>query len=461
MHGAPGERVGANISSLLRLAWPIIVSRSMQVVVGLADALMVAHLGEDALAAVTTGAMNALLVFMLPMGTVFIISSFASQYYGSGDMAGARRYAFYGLVIAGFAQALCLALLPLLPPLLGLFEYTPVVREGVREYLQARLLAGGLVVGFEALANYYAGLGNTRLPMVASVVAMVFNVAGNWLLIDGRLGLPALGVAGAAWASVIATGVSFLWLAVAFVVGGRRLGVLLPRLHGRELLRTLRFGLPSGFNWFFEFLAFNFFVNVVVAGLGTTALAAMMAVFQLNSVAFMPAFATASAGAIVVGQAIGAGEKDDVPRAVRLTLWLTGGWQSAVGLLYLLVPALLFAPFARGEEAGVLLATGARMLRLSAAWQLFDATAITLAEALRAAGDTAYPLWVRLALAWLLFVPGAYVSVRWFDGGEVVAMLWLVAYIGGLALVLFLRFRGGAWRRFSLMEPSEPSSRAP
>ncbi len=418
---------------------------------GLADALMVAHLGEVSLAAVTTGAMNAQLVFILPMGTVFIVSSFASQYFGSGDVAGARRYAWYGLAIAGLAQVLCLLLVPLLPAGLALFEYAPEVREGVRQYLQIRLLSGVVAVGLEALANYYAGLGNTRLPMVASLVAMVLNVLGNWLLIDGHLGFPALGIAGAAWATVASSALGFLGLLGVFLFEGR--GPVLPRLHGREFLRTLRFGLPSGLNWFFEFLAYNFFVNVVVAGLGTTSLAALMAVMQLNSGAFMPAFAVASAGAIVVGQAIGAGARDDVPRAVRLTFLLTAGWQAVVGVLFLLLPEWTFAPFAGGAASGALLATGARLLRISVAWQLFDAAATTLTEALRAAGDTAFTLWVRMALAWFFFVPGTWLSVRHFGAGAQVAMLWLVAWIGALALALYLRFRGGAWRRFNLVEP--------
>jgi MATE family multidrug resistance protein len=450
MTHVPGERAAVSITALLRLAWPIIISRSTQVVVGLADALMVAHLGEVALAAVTTGAMNSNMVFILPMGTVFIVSSFASQYFGSGDVAGARRYAWYGLAIAGVAQALCLVIIPLLPAGLELFGYAPEVREGVREYLRIRLLSGFIVVGHEAIANYYAGLGNTRLPMVASIVAMVLNVLGNWLLIDGHLGFPALGIAGAAWASVASSAVGFLGLLGVFLFEGR--GPVLPRLHVREFLRTLRFGLPSGFNWFLEFLAYGFFVNVVVAGLGTTSLAAVMAVMQLNSGAFMPAFAIASAGAIVVGQAIGASARDDVPRAVRLTFFLAASWQAVVGIFFLLVPEWTFAPFAGGEASGALLATGARLLRISVAWQLFDAAATTLAEALRAAGDTAFTLWMRMALAWFLFVPGTWFSVRHFGAGEEVAMLWLVAWIGALALALYLRFRSGAWRRFNLVE---------
>lgn len=445
------ERVRASVPELLRLAWPIIISRSTQSVVGLADALMVAHLGEAALAATTTGAMNAFAFFILPMGTVFIVSSFSAQHFGRGDVAGARRYAFYGLAVAAFAQVLCLALQPLLPGALGLLHLEPAVYEPLEGYLRIRLLAGGAAVGLEALGNHYAGLGNTRLPMVANVVAMVLNVAGNWLLIGGHLGFPALGVAGAAWASVLSSVLAFLLLLAVFLVQWRRRRTGPLRLSWGELGRMLRFGLPSGFNWFFEFFAFLIFVDVVVAGLGTSVLAALMAVTQLNSVAFMPAFAMASAGAVVVGQALGARVQDEVPRTVRLTFLLCAVWQGAVGLFYLLLPELAFSIFARGQEATELLEVGARMLMLSAAWQLFDAAATTLAEALRAAGDTAFTLWARTLLAWGLFVPGSYASIRWLGGSEVAAMLWLVAYLAGLAALLFWRFRRGHWRHFELV----------
>jgi MATE family multidrug resistance protein len=94
------------------------------------------------------------------------------------------------------------------------------------------------------------------------------------------------------------------------------------------------------------------------------------------------------------------------------------------------------------------------MLLMSAAWQLFDAAASVLAESLRAAGDTAFPMWVRVALAWLVFAPGSFVSVRVLGAGDVVAVGWLVFYIFALALFLFLRFRSGAWRRIALVEPA-------
>jgi MATE family multidrug resistance protein len=459
MHGPPpaAARAAPTLGGLLRLAWPIVVSRSSQVVVGLADAAMVAHLGEEALAATTTGAMNSFAAFILPMGTVFIVGSFSSQLLGRGDPAGARRYGFYGLAVAAMAQLGCAVLLPALPRALGLLELEPGVRDLMTGYMGIRLASAGAAVGLEALASYYGGLGDTARPMRAQLAAMVLNVAGNWLLIDGRLGLPAMGVRGAALASALSTGAAFAGLLAVFLAEGRRTGAVIPRLSGRELWRTLRFGLPAGFNWFFEFAAFIFFANVVVGGLGTSALAALMAVIQISSASFMPAFALASAGAILVGQAIGAGARHEVPRLVRLTFLAAAAWECAVGVAYVAVPGLLFAPFARGPdaaEAAALLALGARMLALSAAWQLFDAAAAAFGECLRGAGDTAFPMWARAGLAWLVFAPGSWAAVHVLGGGPLTAIGALVLYLGLLALVLYLRFRGGAWRSIELVEPA-------
>lgn len=449
----PSELAAPSLKALLRLAWPIVVSRSTQVVVGLCDALMVAGLGEAALAATTAGAMNAFALMILPMGVCFIVSSFASQLFGRGDGVGARRYGFYGLGVAAATQVLCLAGMVLVPWVLGKMDYAPDVRAQMSDYLVIRLLGGGAAIGLEALGNYYGGIGNTSLPMRANLLAMGLNVGFNWILIGGNLGAPALGVQGASLASVLSTWVAFAALLGVFLWQGKRQGAVVPALHARELWRMLRFGIPSGLNWFFEFFAFNFFINVVVVGLGTTALAGLMSVLQINSVSFMPAFGLASAGAILVGQQIGARRPEQVPRLVRLTFLSAGAWQGAVGLAYFLIPELLIAPFAGGKAEGApLLEVGARMLMLSAGWQLFDAAVNTLAESLRAAGDTAFTLWARMALAWVVFVPGSYVSVRHFGAGDVVAVLWVVLYLGLLAGVLVWRFRSGAWRQVRLVE---------
>ncbi len=182
----------------------------------------------------------------------------------------------------------------------------------------------------------------------------------------------------------------------------------------------------------------------------------MNSVMSINSVSFMPAFGIASAGAILVGQAIGAGKKDEVPNVVRLTAMSALVWQCSVGLVCAIIPAWLMSFFAKGEGALEVATIGARMLMISCAWQAFDAIANTVAESLRGAGDTLFPMAARVAIAWLVFVPGSYVTVRYFGGTDIAATLWLVAYLAMLAAALFLRFQAGSWRRIELVEQSLP-----
>ena len=437
---------------LLALAWPVVVARSSQSVIGFCDALMISPLGEDALAATTTGAINAFAIIILPMGMGFIVQSFAAQFQGKGDLLGARRYAWYGLALAVIFMALAIASIPLIGPILGIFPHSPVVHHLMTEYLAIRLLAVGAVVGTEVLGNWYGGLGNTRLHMIASMLVMVLNVALNWLLIEGNLGFPAMGVEGAALGSVIASWAGFGLLATVFLMGWgteRVTGKL--RLKWSEFVRMIRFGLPNGINWFLEFAAFALFLNLVVAELGPVVQAAMMVVIQINSVSFMPAFGISSAGAILVGQAIGRKEHDDVENIIGLTAAVAAVWQVSVGVAYVAIPAVLMNWFAPPTENGpAFLAIGTSMLMISAAWQLFDAWAISMGETLRAAGDTAWCMWARMTLAWLVFTPFSIISVNVLSGGPNMAIACMVVYMMVLSSVLVWRFYTGAWRDIDL-----------
>lgn len=436
------------------LAWPIVVARASQAVIGFCDALMTARLGEDQLAAVTTGALNVFYTGILPFGVVFIVQSFASQLKSKGDMAAARRYAWYGLLLAAVTGALTAAAIPLLGPILGLFGFAPSVRDLMADYMGIRLLAMTALIGVEVIGNWYGGLGNTRLHMAAGLIAMVLNVFLNWVLIYGNLGAPAMGTDGAALASTIASWLAFAFLALVFWKrwwldddGGERL-----KLRMSEFRRMIRFGLPNGFNWFLEFSAFILFMNIVVADLGTTVLAAMMVVFNINSVSFMPSFGISSSGAILAGQAIGADRHDHVPIILRRTIGVAMIWQGTIGLLYIAIPAILMSWFAPHDAVGTreLVEIGAVMLAISAAWQLFDAVGMAVSETLRAAGDTAWCLYARLVIAWVIFVPGSTLHIMVFGGGHISAMIWLVVYLAVLAVAFVWRFRSGRWRDIDL-----------
>jgi multidrug resistance protein, MATE family len=445
------------LRTLLSLAWPIILARSTQAAIGFTDALFVAPLGEVALAATTTGALNSFAMIILPMGVVFILQSFSAQLRGRGELLRVRDFAIYGLMLALLAGVIAALAIPFVPNVLGLLEVEPEVLSLMSSYVSIRLWSVGPAVGMEALGNWYGGLGNTRAAMVASVVAMVANVIGTYALVLPHFGLPGYGVEGAAWASVVASWLGFFVIAWGFIRGR---GFELPKakLNPRwnELWRVIRFGLPNGVNWFLEFSAFTIFVNFIVGHYGTTVLTAFNVVLQINSIAFMPAFGLSSAGAILVGETIGARKLDAVWPIVRLTGVTAACWMLTVGLLYSLFPEFCIGLFAADhEDSHALVKAGSSLLILSAFWQLFDALVLTFSEALRAAGDTTWCMLARIIVAWLVFTPAAWLLVRVWGGDITTMMLSLIGYIVLLALTFGWRFASQRWQKIDLVgEPS-------
>lgn len=445
-------RLLAREKRLLRLAWPVVIARSTQAVIGLADAAMSAPLGQEGLAAVTTGAMNVLGGLILPMGIAFIVQSFAAQLKGQGRAGDAVNYGWYGLWMAGGFGVVALGLPIVVDPILDLFSYDQAVRAGMRDYIVTRSYSVFAVVGVEVLGNWFGGLGNTKPHMVAGVVSMLANIGLNWLLITGQAGAPRLEEHGAALASTLASWIGFGWLLRCFNQERKRSSGSGARLRWSEFVQMMRFGVPHGFNWFFEFAAFALFMNLVVAHLGTTVLAATMVVFNLNSVSFMPAFGVASAGAILAGQQIGAKHHNRVWPTLKLTLGTMLMWQCVVSCIYLAFPKWLLRWFDQDIGRSTdFVEVGALLLAISVLWQLFDAVVAACGEVLRAAGDTLWCLVVRLLIAWAFFVPVSMLVVFRWGGEHRAAMLCVVVYLGILALALAYRFHSGKWRTIKLV----------
>lgn len=441
--------------AIFALAFPIVLARATQPIIGFFDAVMVAPLGADALAATTTGALNSYSLVMFPMGAVFIVQSFASQLMGRDNPIAARRYGYYGLVFAIVFGLLALMAIPLVRPVLSWFDYTPNVARLMGDYLVIRLIGTGAVVGTEALGNWYCGVERPGMQMRAGVIAMVLNVVLCWVLIYGKLGAPALGVAGSAWASTIASTIGFLYLLLSFLLTPGRAANAGLKLD--ELVRFLKFGVPNGFNWFLEFASFTIFINVMIGHLGTSALAGTNVVLQINGIAFMPALALGSAGAILVGQAIGAGRREDVGAIVGTTAKIAIGWMVSIAIVYLVFAEQIVRAFEpEGADGAALAATGVLILRLSAGWQLFDAIVIVLGEALRAAGDTKWCMWTRIVLAWPVFLPLSGAAIFWYGGGVTTAILSIIVYMMLLAGLFLWRFWSGAWKKIDLIDPIRP-----
>lgn len=427
---------------LLTLAGPLMLSNLAYTAVGLTDTLLMGRLGVVEVGAVGFASLCLLTLVLLFRGGLNTASTFVARALGAGDPAGVRRWASVFLGCALVGVPLALAGPALIDGLFALLRPEPGITAVARTYAHIRVWEiPALLIGSAAL-SVMVGLGNTRTPMGLAWLVVVVNAALAVLFIFG-LGW---GVAGAAWAAVIAVtlqnGLALLLLAR---LHGPRFGPFqLVRPTRSELGSLARVSLPAGITELTDMSAFTAFLSVI-SRLGPTELAASQIALQLASLGFLPAFALASATGSLLSRALGAGRLDIAVRIGWRGAGIAAGLMGVLGVLFLTLPHPLIGLFNRSPEV---LAVGTGVLTVMAAYQILDGVAIVLGGALGGAGDTRFRLIVTLAGAWLVMVPGA----TWLAPRYGVTGAWGAAlvFISLAALAYILRFASGRWRRVRL-----------
>jgi len=287
--------------------------------------------------------------------------------------------------------------------------------------------------------------------MFALVSANLVNVAGNWTLISGRMGLPALGVQGAAWSTLIARVYMLAVLAAAIAWHDRARAVRIrdvPRMIDRARLRRLwTLGLPAASQVTAEVGVFAL-ATTLAGTLDPVSSASHQIALNIAGVAFMVPLGIASAGAVRVGRAMGARDAARVAAAGWTAILLGTVFMLASGLLFVAAPRQLIGLFSKDTAV---LTLGASLLGIAAVFQLFDGIQGVATGTLRGLGDTRTPMLVNLAAHWLIGLPVSYALCFGFGWG--VRGLWWGLSIGlivtGVILLWVWTERVGhlPWRR--------------
>jgi MATE family multidrug resistance protein len=216
----------------------------------------------------------------------------------------------------------------------------------------------------------------------------------------------------------------------------------------------MKYGGPAGAQVFLDVLVFNLFVQLV-GRLGEAAMGATTLTVRLNMIAFLPMMGLGQAVSILVGQRLGADQPDLAEKSVYTGLRWTFGYMSTVAVIYLTLPTLLVSAFEGGREPEDFAAVAAivpGLLVCVAVYSVADAANVTLAFALRGAGDTRFVTLATFSLAWPLMVLPTYLVVR--SGGSVYWAWWFAtAHIFAMAACFCLRFRTGTWKSMRVIEP--------
>jgi MATE family multidrug resistance protein len=255
-------------------------------------------------------------------------------------------------------------------------------------------------------------------------------------------------VAGAGLATSIAEYAHLLILLLAFRRSGvsRAFATGPVRADRSAQVRLLRTAAPIGGQWFLDMITFALFTTLV-ARMGDHAMAASQAFVALLHLSFMQVVGVSVAAGTLVGRYVGAADLDAAQRShgsaqrlgVALSLW--------VAVLFLAVPEVLLALFTSDPAV---IALGTPLLAVGALYNLVDAVQIVAGGALRGAGDTRWPFAAQTLLAWLVFLPAAWLLGVALAGGLLGAWLGGSLYVAGLALALLWRWRSGAWRGIAI-----------
>ena len=396
---------------MARLAAPIVLINLGTQSMGVVDALMVGRLGGAAIAAVALGNFYFFNVSIFGIGLLFALDPVVSQAVGAGAHGDAARGIQRGFVMAVMiALLVTLALMPGEVVLRALGQPEEVVHDtGV--YVRYRAIGVLPFFLFNAMRQALQALGPTRPIVVAVLLANIVNAAGNWLLITGNLGAPALGVAGSGVATAFA-----MW-SMALMLWIFSSPVLRPyvRPWRREatawapLRRTLRIGAPIGTQFFFESFAFG--VTALFMGwMSTESLAAHEIALNMAALTFMVPLGISGAAAAVVGRAIGRGDIIAARRDALAAIVCGVGFMCITAIVFLAAPVWL-ATLYTTEIATVAIA--AVLIPLAGMFQVFDGLQAVTSGVLRGTGDTRIPAILHVVAFWGVGIPlGIYLGFR-------------------------------------------------
>ena len=420
------------VSHVFRLAWPIGVSMLSYTAMSLSDTVFVSQLGTAALAAVGLGATALFTVQAFGLGVLRGVKINVAHATGAEELALARRLGWAGLWMAlGFGVVVA-ASARAGPVLFSAMGASDEVGHLAQAYFAIRVYGAPLFFFSLALQGFFQGRGDTRTPMVATVIANVLNILLDPVLIFGWAGLPALGIEGAALASVIGHAVGLVYLGVR----AREVFAGCGGLPERQLVAEIwEMGLPIGVGRFLDVVSFMAFA-AVLARYADAHLAAHILVIRLVGVSFLPGFAVGEATGVLVGQAMGAGVPDQADRAYRAGLQLGVGFMALCGVVFVVVPDVLIMGFSVDEEVAVV---SRQLLYIAAIIQLFDAVVVVTYGALQGAGDTRFLMRCSVACAWLVKLPVGIVLALGLGWGAPGAWMGLTLEIGVLAVVMGLR----------------------
>ncbi|MDD4921170.1 MAG: MATE family efflux transporter [Bacteroidales bacterium] len=451
-----GYNKPGGIRDLLDIAFPMMISTACDGVMTFTDRLFLARLGSEQMNAALGGGITYQMLMFFFVGLTGYSTALVAQYYGAGQWKNSPRASFQAILVTLAAWPVIL----LLKPLAVSFYYTmdiPVNQVAYQiQYLN--ILAWGGLFGMlrQTISCYFTGIGQPKIVMIATITAMLVNVVLDYILIFGKLGLPVMGVKGAALATVCGGFSAMFILLIAYFHPFNRVnfGVMKSFHFDWTMMKKLiHFGYPAGLEMFLNFMAF-FFMTLMFQSRGESEATATSIMFNWDLVSYIPLLGIEIAVTSLVGRYMGAGRPQVAHRAAISAVKTGMVYSLVVLVLFLAIPEALVRVFHPQNPSSIFenaVPMAISMVRIASLYVLAQAVIVALIGALRGAGDTFYTMVVSVVFNWV-FLPLLYLSFYVFDRS--VSFGWLVVVLSYLVFCYFiyLRFRTGKWKNLRVIQ---------
>lgn len=449
---------------VLVIAVPLILSTASWSVQHFVDRMFLSWYSAEAIAAAMPAGMVYFSVVSIFMGTAGYASTFVAQYYGARHFRRVGPALWQGVYVSLVGGLVLLCLIPFGESIFRWVGHDELVQHSEVVYFQIICIGGGPYIASYALSGFYSGRGKTWPVMWVNIITTAVNLILDYALIFGHWGFPEMGIKGAGIATVIAGIFSFI--AFLKLISAREFNQTYHTIDGWRpdkalFIRFLRFGVPSGVQFFIEMFGFTAFV-LLVGRLGTASLAATNIAFNINTLAFMPMIGCGIAISMLVGQYLGADKPDLAQISAYSGFHLTFIYMTSIAAAYVLLPDIFVAPFALKADPqrfSEIYRYSVILLRFVAVYSVFDTMNIIFCSAIKGAGDTRFVMLMTVFLSLLVLIVPTYLAIVVFEYGLMISWFLATIYVILLSLSFYLRFLNGKWKKMRVIEraPQPPS----
>ncbi len=453
----PGK---GGVAEMLAIALPMIVSTACDGVMTFTDRLFLSRIGSEQMNAAMGGGVAMQMMMFFFIGLTGYTTALVAQYYGSGQKKMGGVAAFQAILIALAAYPLILLCKPLSLHFFS-FMHVPVSQLPYQiSYFNIVIYGVLFSILRNCLSCYFSGLGRTKVVMMSALASVVVNVVLDYGMIFGKMGFPAMGIRGAAIATV-AGSLTGLCVLIAVYLGRfnrENFGIMSSfKFNWTVMRKLLYFGYPAGLELFLNFLGFTVIIFMFHSR-GNEVATATTIMFSWDLATFIPLLGIEIAVTSLVGRYMGAGDPETAHRAAMSGI-KTGIYYSVVVLvLFVFIPgklAMVFRPQTHSQVFEHALPIATSMIRIASLYVLAEAMMVALVGALRGAGDTHWTMIASVTFHWT-FIPLLWIMFNVFNASALMGWLALVILFLFFCFALYLRYRSGKWKKMRVIDVELP-----